>query len=265
MRDQAEKLMKQLGFSDSESSIYFSLLEKPAGEAVEQLLAHSSISSEEAERAIKSLVDKGVVRVTSNRLEASEPKHFIARLQDLKRLEVSRTLESLNETSSRLLSVLEPYFWETRLGIRPEEILEPLPTLEDMEVRTVRVLGNAARQVLISAETFGWFNKIREEAYRATERGVKFRILMSVKNLEAAHIAQEARDMGMHVRTEREDWYPVRGTLGDNRELVFLIWATPEKGVQRPKYFRPHYSRNEGMIRVFADAFEKRWSEAKSV
>lgn len=223
------------------------------------------MSTEEAEKAIKNLVDKGVVKIASNRLEAAEPKQFIARVQDLKRLEVSRSMESLTQASSSLLSILEPHYWETRLGIRPEEVLEPLPTLEDMEIRTVRVLGNTTRQALISAESFGWFSKIREEAQRAIERGVKFRILMSVKNVEATQKAQDAKAMGMEVRTHREDWYPVRGTLGDNRELVFLIWAKPERGSHRPKYFRPHYSRNEGMIRVFSDAFEKRWAEAKNV
>ena len=259
------RLLRELGFSETENSIYFSLLEKPTGEAVEELLAHSSVSTAEAEKAIKNLVDKGVLKITSNRLEVSEPKQFIARIQDLKRLELSRGIESLASTSARLLSFLEPHYWEVKLGVRPEEVLEPLPTLEDMEVRTVRLLGNSNRLALISAESFGWFSKIREESLKAIERGVKFRILMSVKTAEAAQKAQDAKSMGMEVRTHREDWYPVRGTLGDNQELVFLIWANPDRANQRPKYFRPHYSKNEGMIRVFSDAFEKRWSEARNV
>src|SRR5713226_4653413 len=176
--------MKELGFSQSECSIYFSLLEKPSGEAIDTLVAGAGVSSQDAERAINSLVDKGVVRVSSNRLEAAEPRQFIARMEDLKRMEVSRKLENLTDTSSRLLSLLEPQFWEVRLGIRPEDILEPLPTLEAMEVRTVRVVANSTRLVSISAESFGWFTKIREEASLATERGVKFRILMSAKNKE---------------------------------------------------------------------------------
>lgn len=257
--------MKELGFSQSECSIYFLLLERSSGEAIDTLVARAGVSSQDAERAINSLVDKGVVRVSSNRLEAAEPKLFIARMQDLKRMEVSQKLENLTDTSSRLLSLLEPQFWEVRLGIRPEDILEPLPTLEAMEVRTVRVVASSTRLVSISAESFGWFTKIREEVSLATERGVKFRILMSAKNKETTSRAEEAKTMGMNVRMHPEDWYPVRGTLGDDKELVFLIWATREKNVDKPKYFRPHYSRNLGMIRVFSDAFEKRWAEAKPI
>jgi predicted transcriptional regulator len=257
--------MKELGFSQTECSIYFSLLEKPSGETVDALVARTGVSSQDAERAIGNLVDKGVLRVSSNRLEAAEPKLFVSRISDLKRLEVSKNLEALTETSSRLISLLEPQFWEIRLGVRPEDILEPLPTLEEMEVRTVRVVANAARLVSISAESFGWLSKIREEVSLAAERGVKFRVLMSTKNQETMSRAEEAKNLGMGVRTHQEDWYPVRGTLGDGRELVFLIWATREKDSHKPKYFRPHYSRNIGMIRVFSDAFEKRWSEAKPV
>ena len=245
--------------------IYFSLLEKPSGETIEQILAHSSVSSREAERAVKELVEKGIVRLSSNKLEASEPKQFVARLQDIKRIEMSRDLDSLNAKSTRLLSLLEPQYWELRLGIKPEDLLEPLPTLEEMEIRTVKVIANATRKVSISAETFGWFGKVKEEIYRAIERKVKFQLLMTAKESEAVSRAREAIGLGMEVRQPMEDWYPVRGTLSDDKELVFLIWATNERDGRRPKFFRPHFTKNDGMIRVFADAFDKRWSEASPI
>lgn len=265
MSDQAVQLLRELGFSESECSIYFYLLEKPSGEAVDNVLASSRASAMETETAIKNLVERGLLKVASNRLEASEPKLFIHRLQELKRLELSRNLELLNSKTARLLSVLEPQYWEARLGVRPEDLLEPLSTLEEMEVRTVRVVGNSTREVSISAESFGWFGKIREEAYRAVERGVRFRVLMVTKDHETRRRAAEVKTLGMEVKQPREDWYPVRGTLGDDRELVFLIWIAKERDAQRAKYFRPHYSVNPGMARVFADAFERRWREAEPI
>ena len=265
MNEEAQKLMKELGFSKEGSLIYFSLLEKPSGETIEQILAHSSFSSRDAERAVKELVEKGIVRVSSNKLEAAEPKQFVARIQDMRRTEMSRDLEALNAKSTRLLSLLEPQYWELRLGVKPEDLLEPLPTLEEMEVRTVKVIGDAIRSVSISAETFSWFGKVKEEIYRAIERGVKFRLLMTAKDSDAVSRAQEAKGLGIQVRQPREDWYPVRGTLSDDRELVFLIWATNDRNGRRPKFFRPHFTKNNGMIRVFADAFDKRWSDAGPV
>ena len=257
--------MEELGLSREACLIYFSLFEKPSGETIEEVLARSSFSSREAEGAVKELVDKGIVRVSSNKLEASEPRQFVARVQEVKRMEMSKGLEDLNSKSSRLLSLLEPQYWELRLGIKPEDLLEPLSSLEDMEVRTVRVIADAQKHVSISAETFSWFGKVKEEVYRAVEKGVKFRLLMTARDSEASARAREAKGLGIEVREPKEDWYPVRGTLSDDRELVFLIWATNEKDGRRPKFFRPHFTKNNGMIRVFADAFEKRWTEARPI
>ncbi len=261
-------LMKELGFSREECEIYFSLLDRPEGEPIDSLLSGSKLPQNEVELALKSLVEKGLVNVSSNRLEACEPKQFLSKFQERKRAELSKGIELLNVRATRLLSLLEPHYWEKRLGIKPEDLLEPLSGLEEMEVRTVRVIGDSYREVCISAETFGWYAKVQEEMYQALERGVKFRVLMLANDEESLRRARDVRKLGVDIRRSREEWYPVRGTLGDNRELVFLIWAErDEDGSQtrKARYFRPHYTRNEGMLRVFKDAFEKRWSESTRI
>jgi hypothetical protein len=77
--------------------------------------------------------------------------------------------------------------------------------------------------------------------------------------------AQELRNLGIQVRHCAEEWYPVRGTLVDDQELLFLVWATRKRDVPRPVYYRPHYTRNQGLIRIFRDAFLKRWEEGQSI
>ena len=262
------QLMLELGFTQGECEIYFSLLDRPEGEPIDSVLTGAKMSQGLAESALKSLVDKGLVNVSSNRLEAVEPRVFLPRFQERKRQELSKGLELVSSRSAKLLSLLEPQYWEKRLGIKPEDLLEPLSSLEEMELRTVRVIGDAAREVCISAETFGWFEKVQEEMYRALERGVKFRVLMLARDKETLERVREVKKLGVDIRQSREDWYPVRGTLGDNRQLVFLIWAEQEgKGrpVGKARFFRPHYTKNEGMIRVFRDAFDKRWTEASKI
>ena len=256
--------MKELGFSEAECSIYFDLLTKPEGEAIENILSHSKGPSGKAEDAVKGLVDKGLVKVRSNKLEISEPKISLSKLQEAKRLEMSREMETVNSTANRLVAILEPQYWEARLGVKPEDLLEPLPSLEDMELQTIRILANAGRDVAISAENFGWFDKVREEIDSGLDRGVRFRVLMKVKDDKTTQRMEELRRMKIQVRESKEEWYPVRGTLCDDRELVFLIWTGRESEVERPKFYRPHHTKNLGMIRVFADAFEKRWVEAQA-
>ncbi len=254
--------MKELGFSEEECSIYFDLLAKPEGEAIETILTQSKGPSGKAEDAVKGLVDKGLVRIKSNKLEIAEPKISLSKLQEARRLEMSREMETVTITANRLVAILDPQYWEARLGVKPEDLLEPLPSLEEMELQTIRILANASRDVAISAENFSWFDKVREEIERGLDRGVRFRVLMKVKDDNTTQRMEELQRMKILVRESKEEWYPVRGTLCDDKELVFLIWTGKESEIERPKFYRPHYTKNPGMIRVFADAFERRWGEA---
>jgi sugar-specific transcriptional regulator TrmB len=259
---EARYAMKELGFSEEECSIFFDLLAKPEGEAIETILTHSKGPSGKAEDAVKGLVDKGLVKIRSNKLEIAEPKISLSKLQEARRLEMSREMETLTITANRLAAILDPQYWEARLGVKPEDLLEPLPSLEEMELQTIRILANASRDVAISAENFSWFDKVREEIERGLDRGVRFRVLMKVKDDSTTQRMEELQRMKILVRESREEWYPVRGTLCDDKELVFLIWTGKESEIERPKFYRPHYTKNPGMIRVFADAFERRWGEA---
>jgi len=164
-----------------------------------------------------------------------------------------------------LEKLLEPTYWESRLGIRPEEIIEPLRDLPEMELRTARILGNALKEVSIFAETFGWYGKVRESLFQAHNRGVGMKVLMMVKDDSTKERAKELRGIGVQVRHCAEEWYPVRGTLVDDQELVFVIWATKKSEVPRPIYFRPNYTRNQGLIRIFRDAYMKRWEEGQPI
>ena len=150
------------------------------------------------------------------------------------------------------------------MGIRSEEIIEPLRDLADMELRTTRMLGDAAREAIIFAETFGWYDKVRESLNHAHDRRVNVRILMMANDDSTRKRARELAELGIQVRHFPEE-YPVRGTLVDEQELVFLVWATRKRDVQRPIYYRPHYTKNQGLIRIFRDAFLKRWEQGGAV
>jgi hypothetical protein len=184
---------------------------------------------------------------------------------DQRKRTIENELSQQTSTALNLEKLLEPVYWENRLGIRPEEIIEPLRDLPDMELRTARILGGATREVFIFAETFGWYEKVRESIFEAHDRGVEMKVLMMVKDPSTEQRAKELRGLGIQVRHCAEEWYPVRGTLVDDQELVFVVWATKKSEVPRPIYFRPNYTKNQGLIRIFRDAFRKRWEEAQSI
>lgn len=265
MNEQAIELLKSLGFSQNQCKIYLALLESSEGESIDRVLSELGVPLAEAESAIKLLVDREAIKVISNRLEANPPKQFLANLIQERKNESDRQLRDLSDRAGSLQKILEPTYWEKRRGVRPEDILEPLDDLASMEIRTVKVIGNAERSIRIFAQTFGWYHKIREELYRALERNVKAFVLMTAIDEHSGKISQELKDVGVEVRLSTQEWYPVRGTLVDDMELIFLIWATDKRQTPRPIYYRPHYTKNPGLIRVFADAFIKRWDQARPI
>ena len=205
------------------------------------------------------------MKVSSNRVEVVQPRTVLQRILDERRKILESQVAQETSVALELEKLLEPVYWENRLGIRPEEIIEPLRDLQDMELRTAKILGNAANEASIFAETFGWYGRVRESMFQAHDRGVKIKVLMLVNDESTRSRAQELRNLGIQVRHCAEEWYPVRGTLVDDQELVFLVWATRKRDVPRPVYYRPHYTKNQGLIRIFRDAFLKRWEEGRSI
>jgi sugar-specific transcriptional regulator TrmB len=258
-------LLKTLGLSSGESKVYLSLLSKPEGEMVDKVVTAFGIPAATAEDSLKSLSDKGLVKISSNRVEVVQPRTVLQRILEERRKNLESQVAQEVSVALELEKLLEPVYWENRLGIRPEEIIEPLRDLSEMELRTAKILGNAASEVSIFAETFGWYGRVRESLFQAHDRRVSMKILMMVNDESTRERAKELRDLGIQVRHCAEEWYPVRGTLVDDQELVFLIWATKKRDVPRPIYYRPHYTKNQGLIRIFRDAFRKRWEEGQSI
>jgi sugar-specific transcriptional regulator TrmB len=258
-------LLMSLGLSAGESKVYLKLLAEPQGEMLERVVTGFGIPTPIAEDALKSLSDKGLIKISSNRVEVLQPRLILKRILDQRKRTLEDELFRQNATALDLEKLLEPVYWENRLGIRPEEIIEPLRDLSDMELRTARILGGSRREVSIFAETFGWYEKVRESIFQAHDRRVAMKVLMMVKDPSTQQRAKELGALGIQVRHCAEEWYPVRGTLVDDQELVFVVWATKKSEVARPIYFRPNYTKNQGLIRIFRDAFQKRWEEAQSI
>lgn len=261
----AMELMKTLGLSDGEAKIYLKLLSQSEGEMLDKVVTAFGMPAVAAEDSLKLLADRGLVRISSNRVEVVQPRTVLQRILDQRKRTLENQISKESSVALELEKMLEPVYWENRLGIKPEEIIEPLRDLPEMELHTARILANATKEVSIFAETFGWYGKVRESLFQAHDRGVSMKILMMVKDESTKERVKELRGLGIQVRHCAEEWYPVRGTLVDDQELVFVVWATKKSDVPRPIYYRPTYTKNQGLIRIFRDAFMKRWEEGQPI
>ncbi len=251
--------------SEDECAVYLDLLEKPKGESIDNILTSFGPAPQEAEVAVRSLIENGCISISSNRIEAKPPRDFLPNILRKKTLDFDLELKQAQEAIRYLELSLEPYYWERRTGLRPEEIIRPLTELDSMEAQTIEMITNSRSYIHVFAEKFDWYENIHHQLKDALNRGVKANILMLVKDQYTTKRSKELRQLGAEVRHCTEEWYPVRGTLIDDERLVFLIWATKKSGVAQPIYYRPHYTENAGLIRIFKDAFQKRWEEAKAI
>jgi sugar-specific transcriptional regulator TrmB len=259
------ELLKTLGLSEGESKVYLRLLAQPEGEMLDKVLTAFGLPATEAEESLKSLADRGLIKISSNRVEVVQPRTILQKILEQRRKALENQAAQEASVALELEKRLEPVYWENRLGIRPEDIIEPLRDLPEMELHTARIIAGASHEANIFAETFGWYGRVRESIFQAHDRGVTVKVLMMVNDESTRQRAKELRDLGIQVRHCAEEWYPVRGTLVDDQELVFLIWATKKHDVPRPIYYRPHYTKNQGLIRIFRDAFRKRWEEGQTI
>ncbi len=253
-----------MGMDPEEAKIYMKYLENP-GASIAAISEALNMSPERVQKIVANMVEKGLLKGVPGKelcFDAEEPKKVIEILLERKRAKMEREFEEAKRLSEDVKKSLSALFWEKRLGLKPEDIMEPLSDLREMELRTVRMIEEANREIMIFTRSFGWYSKVKEALLCARDKGARVRVLMKVVDRASARRALELLNLGAEVRQCKEEWYPIVGTIVDGEELIFLVWAVDKTKAKRPVFYRPHYTRNKGIVTVFLEAFEKRWKEA---
>jgi len=251
--------LKKAGLSRLEAEIYLLLVENPQVDK-NDLCNSLNAPLSDVEVAITSLLQKGLVKMLDHgKYEAIPPSKAVQILLEIKTKFVEAELAELKKDLQAVKSGLEDKYWERRYGIRDELLIEPLDDLRSMEIKTAEIISRAQRSISIFTASFEWYPKVKELLLDALHRKVVVKVLMRVIDERSKRTAKDLIENGAEVRCVTEDWYPVRGTLVDESKLIFLIWTTEKK----LSYYKPHYTENPGLIKVFSDAFNQRWEKAK--
>ena len=260
--------LRRTGLTSYESEAYLALLAKRELTA-EDIASMTSIPITRVYGTLEQLMQKGFARIV-----VSRPKRFHAVPPDQVRKEYStylrRTFEtslvSTEETMRQLQKEVEPLYVESHLQVKAEELLEPLEDLQTMERKTRDYIQDASKEVLISTALFSWLPKLKSQLRNVLTKGVKVRILMRIADTQMRKHLNELTGLGAQIRDTREPWHPVRGTLVDKKDLIFLIWAAEESERHwNPIVYTPHHTKNPGLIRIFRESFDFRWNNAKRV
>ena len=262
------EMLRQVGLTAYESEAYVALLSRKELTA-EEISRITSVPLTRVYDTLEQLMLKGFARIVETRpkqfhaISPERAKHeylsYLRRNFDSNVVQIENSLKSLQ-------SQVEPLYVASHLQVKAEELLEPLDSLESMESITRRYLQNSHEEILISTALFSWVTKVKSDLMRALKRGVKVNILMQVSGTGLSKELNELIRSGSLVRDTREPWHPVRGTLIDSEDLIFVIWAAEEsERYWNPIVYSPNHTKNQGLIRLFRESFLFRWNNAKRV
>jgi sugar-specific transcriptional regulator TrmB len=260
--------LRRAGLTIYESEAYLALITKRELTA-EEIAKMTSIPITRVYGTLDELVQKGFARTVQSRprrYHAISPEEARREYVTHLRRNFEAGLLSIEEIMKNLQREVEPLYVESHLQVKPEELLEPIEDLPSMERITAQYIHNASTEIMISTALFAWLPKIKPKLRAALANGIKVRVLMQLSQTQVAKHLAELGALGAEIRDTREPWHPVRGTLIDNRDLIFVIWAAEEAERHwNPIVYTPHHTKNQGLIKIFHESFEFRWNNARRV
>lgn len=260
--------LRRVGLTSYESEAYLALLQRREMTA-EEISKMTSVPITRVYGTLEQLMQKGFARIVESR-----PKRFHAISPEEARREylthLRRNFETnlltMEETMGDLQRQVEPIYVESHLQVKAEELLEPLEDLRVMEKRTSDYVQEASQEILISTALFSWLPKVKTQLGNALARGVSVKILIQLADSQVKRHLDVLRDLGAQIRDTPDPWHPVRGTLIDVKDLVFVIWAAEEAERHwNPIVYTPNHTKNPGLIRVFRESFLYRWNNSKRI
>jgi len=257
--------LKQVGLTTYESEAYLALISKRMMTA-EEISEKTSVPITRVYGTLEQLMQKGFAKVVQGRpkrFHAVSPEQAKREYVTHLRQEYETELLTIDNALRNLQRQVEPIYVESHLQVRAEELLEPLTDLRIMEKRTIDYVEGAESEILISTALFSWLPKIRTELRDAIKRGVSVRVLMQLGDVQTKNPFTELTKFGVQIRESPDPWHPVRGTLVDSKDLIFVIWAAEETERHwNPIVYTPNHTKNPGLIRIFRESFLFRWGNS---
>jgi len=260
--------LRRIGLTSYESEAYLALL-KSRELTAEEISKMTSVPITRVYGTLEQLMQKGFARIMESRpkkFHAISPEEAKREYLTHVRRNFETNLLTMEGTMRELQRQVEPIYVESHLQVKAEELLESLEDLRVMEKRTSEYVQEASNEVLISTALFSWLPKLKPHLRNALARGASVKILMQFADSQVKRHMDDLRDMGAQIRESPDPWHPVRGTLVDNRDLIFVIWAAEEaKRHWNPIVYTPNHTKNPGLIRIFRESFLYRWSDSKKL
>ena len=258
--------LRNLGLSTYERKAIFTLVGKKKMTA-EEISDQSAIPVVRVYDTMDQLEEKGLIQTSGGRpklFELVDPSTGFNKYLEKTKEEFRAKMKLIEKESKETIQQLSLKYKENTVGITSDSFIEGLKGLSEMEEETRNLIKESKQELKFFTTIFGWSDIIQSELHNALDRGVYCRVLLNTPSVEANKMTEQLRNIGIDVRNFEKSRLSIRGMIQDKDALLFVIWVHErEKTKNDPVIYRPHISRNKGMIQFIEYSFEYMWDLAK--
>jgi len=261
--EEAESILKHLGFTEYESKTYMSLV-KYGPLTAEKISKFARIPLPRVYDTMAGLARRGLVYVINTRpqtFRVNDPKNIFELLKEDKKKRMDSELKKIEESVPKLLGVINS-IEKTVSTEEKEDVIAYIRRKANREKIWFDLQQKAKREVEIFAGDMSWIDRTSVIAKKMIKSGVKYRVILSKNTPEALKNAAKAKKLGMEVRFSPEA-EKTRGIMVDSDYISLTQSVQEGSGQAEVTEYVTITIRNEMIIDMFKKYFNLIWKQAK--
>lgn len=257
--------LNQLGFSSNEIKILLFLYTNKGPQQADIISEDTGVALTRVYESLDLLAQKEFITVIQGRPRkygVQPPPEALSTYVEQEKKKLNDKLEATQKMVYETLEIAQSLYIRHHTQIQADELLLQFKNMDDAEAQTIKIITEASHEILIFTHVFQWFDKVKSALLGAIKRGCVVRILMQ-PNADVGTTISEIKpididylkSLGFEVKALSSSEIMTRGTIVDQKSVVFVIWVDQPGVEQKPRIYRPQYSSNQGIIDVFYGYF----------
>ncbi len=260
MNDDIQRVMQSLGFTKYEIAIMI-VLYKNGSLKADEIAKLSNVPLTRTYDALENLKRKKFITISLGRPRfyiPEPPEIAVNALLELEQNKHKELFDNFSNQATTFLNMAQDLFKRHNTHIIPESLMTQFSTLKEAEEFTHKLINSAENTIDIFTHVFNWFSSIEEDIQNAIDRGCTIRVLLH-RSADKSNInIKYLQSLGIKVKLLNDEHILTRGTIVDNKTVLFIIWATENQN--KRIIYRPQISSNKGIVEVFSFFFEYLWN-----
>jgi sugar-specific transcriptional regulator TrmB len=252
MIEEKLKLLKEVGFTDSEIKFYTSLLSLGKTDS-KTISKKANIPIARVYSIAEKLAEKGLVRMLPGHpsmFEVIPPSQAFSKFLE--------KIEEKKKAMESLIIDLQKTFSERE---QEEEEILVYKDLNSIKKEIIKIDESTKKEVSIYSRFVTRDEEILESLERLVKRKVKVRVTGAVRNQTSELIAYSYKNVGCEVKIlGEEDYAPLTFSIHDD-DALFLLFESEKN----PNNYLNLTLKNRKIVQMFSNLFNYYWEKGKKI